>query len=213
MPCHGLGLLVSYDPWVIPHQILPSIAVVIGINWMEVFLLVYIWETLELLMSCASESISEEVSEDHANALISDPVQGLLGIVIGTLMLRVVGRIDMPLFKTRVKAYLFSAAFIIPGVTLVVGGNVIWLYLVVWLCCLSALGYFVSQEEEFPRELFALLVSYATLVAVSVILLKDDFNSFYVGLCAGGVTVVTLLFIDRIKQNKVFPSERIEIVY
>jgi len=213
MPCHGLGLLVAYDPWVIPHQILPSIAVVIGINWMEVFLLVYIWETIEIFLSCARESISDEVSEDHANALISDPVQGLLGIVIGTLMLRVAGRLDMPLFKTRLKAYLFSAIFIIPGVTLIVGGNIIWLYLVAWLCCLSVLGYFASEEGEFSRELFAMLVSLATLVAVSVILLKDDFSSFYVGLCAGGVTVVALLVADRVKQNKVFPSERIEIVY
>lgn len=182
--CNEFSILKYYDPWVVPHQILPSIAVIIGIEWKMVFLIMYAWESLEVLfLNCLR--VSEE--ETSANSLISDPVQCLVGIIMAFFIMKM-SKMEVPLFDKYSKTIPWASLFIIPGVTIIFGEEYVWIYIPLFIISMILLYMF----SDMPDIAFALFFVYLVTVSLSVFLLENIFNSFYTGIAAAAVALLLL---------------------
>lgn len=184
MPCTEFTSLDLYDSWVVPHQALPFIAIVMGIEWREVFLIMYAWETLEVIgLNCIGIAEAELMS----NSLISDPVQCLLGVLIGEIFIRKFNGGQVVMSDTT-GAYLWSILFVLPGVPVIIGGYYVWGYLPLFFACAA-----FSMYDK--KKLLIATHMYVTLLAVVVYATRNKFNSFYGGLIVGIFTlIITLLF-------------------
>lgn len=184
--CSEFSSLVNYDPWVVPHQLLPSITTVIGIEWNIIFLIVYVWETLEVVFLNCLKVSEAELPE---NSLISDPIQALAGVFVAKIMMNVIG-MDKPLYS-GIKAFYWGALFILPGIPLIIGGEYVWFYLPSWLVAMFILHKFGSPLSIY---LVVSFVVYATLLSLSVFILEKEFNSFYTALLIATLMVFLLVF-------------------
>ena len=189
MSCTEFTTGVFYDPWVVPHQLLPAMAVVLGIDWRMVFLIMYSWETLEVIfLNCLK--ISEE--EHVENALISDPAQCFMGVVTAMILMNV-SDMEKPLF-TGIKSLFWASLFILPGIPLIFGGDHVWFYVPCWFFVLFLLHKFGSPLSPTMMVYF---VTYSVLVSVLVFLLKDHFNSFYTATLTALFVVIFALIIKN----------------
>jgi hypothetical protein len=192
MSCHDFGAFVNYDPWVVPHQLLPSIALVIGLKWWEIVIAMYGWETLEQIMGCMSVRFESGIAESSSNSLISDPLQCFIGIVVAMVLMNVTDTTE-PLVLKRLHAFLWSALFITPAIAIIINGVYVWGYIPTWILALVVL---VKVNGDVKTSLFFYLVLYCSLVSISVFLLKDTFNSFYAA-AAGAAFVIALVIIIK----------------
>jgi hypothetical protein len=196
--CTDVTHFVHYDPWVVPHQLLPSIAVVIGIDAVEVVALVYLWETIEMIIGCLSDRFHEANSETLSNALISDPFQAFMGIIVAKLIVHVTG-MESPLVKSRPLAYLYSAFFILPGTAHIAGGSAVWLYMPMWFLCFFFLVYVTDYTVTVTFAVWYCL--YVVTVIVGVFVLEETLNSFYAGLVAAGIVVFMVLLYGILNKS------------
>ena len=177
--CKEFTILDTYDSWVVPHQALPFIATIIGIEWKEVFLIMYVWETIEVVfLNCIGIAETENISD----ALISDPVQGLFGVMVGELFIKTFNGGEV-LKSTTQGAYLWSILFILVSIPVVIGGGFVWGYLPIFIC------FSTLVMSKKPKLLIATYV-YVTLLNVVVYATKGVFNSFYGALLVGGFTLM-----------------------
>lgn len=194
MSCSELTTIgVFYDPWVAPHQLLPMIAVLIGMEWKDVVIIIYLWETIEVVYLTCLE-ISER--EGCVNALLSDPIQGMVGILTAQVLMNVVG-MTKPIQSNRNTALLWSALFILPGIPLIIGGEFVWVYIPIWVFCLV---FMATITEKVTQELMTGILGHSVLVSVGVFGLKDYFNSFYIGIAAASLTILVALAYNRLHK-------------
>lgn len=180
--CAEFKSLDAYDSWIVPHQALPCIAIIMGIEWKEVFLIMYAWETLEVIgLNCIGIAEAELTS----NALISDPFQCLMGVLVGELFIRAFNNGQVVKESTS-HAYLWSILFIIAGVPVIIGGYYVWGYLPLYL-----IFSFVAMSDK--RALLVATCAYVTVLVTVVYATKDHFNSFYAGLIVGLITSLMTL--------------------
>lgn len=185
--CSEFKQLVDYDPWVVPHQLLPAMAVLIGIEWREVVIIMYVWESLEVIfLNCLKVSDGEHT----ANSLISDPVQCFVGIAWALWIMWITGA-DV-ITKKYYRAYLWGIFFIIPGVPIIVGDEYVWIYLPLFLIWL-----FVINKFDGMRFKVLLYMSIQTiLLSVFIFALRDYFNSFYTGIITAFVTAIIATLLE-----------------
>lgn len=170
--CAELKEFVDYDPWVIAHQLLPFIAAVNGIPYLEIFLLMYAWETFEtILFNCVG--VSEE--ETMENALISDPFQCLFGVMVACAYL---GFQESIIKNDKFKSYCLTVIYILPSIFLSIDNKFAWLYMVFFILIMCGTVYFIGNEKKW----FFKSAIYVITFGVLVITLETEFNSFYVGL-------------------------------
>lgn len=187
--CSEFSSMVDYDPWVVPHQLLPAAAVLTGINWREVIIIMYMWETLEVIfLNCLQIATQEHTP----NALISDPFQCFAGIFVTIILFNVTG--SGPLIPARVGAYFWSSLFILPGIPLIVGGNYVWIYIPLWF----GLLFILNHHYKMNRGMFLYFILYSLFVSVPILALKDYFNSFYMGL----LSALTIVVLSVVIKNK-----------
>ena len=193
MSCSEFSTLVNYDPWVVPHQLLPAIATIIGMEWQLILIIVYAWETLEVIfLNCLKVSEPEIIE----NALISDPVQALMGILVAKILMNVSDMEGTSLFKGLYRTIFWSAVFITPGIPIIFGGDYVWFYLPIWFVALFILHRFGSMLSG---ELMVMVVIYSSLTSVLVFVLKDQFNSFYTALATGTFSILFSLLLKYLK--------------
>jgi hypothetical protein len=188
--CEEFTKLVQYDPWVVPHQLLPAITTLIGIEWNLVLLIMYAWETLEVVFLNCLKISEEELVE---NALISDPIQALMGILVAKILMNVSG-MKSPL-TAGVSVFFWGALFIIPGTPIIFGDDYVWFYLPIFFVALFLLHRF---GYTLPPTMMVLFVIYTTLTSSLVFGLKDTFNSFYTGLATGSFMIFFALVVKTI---------------
>lgn len=188
MSCTEFTSLVFYDPWVVPHQLLPAIAIVLGIEWKMVLVLVYAWETVEFTFLKCLDLATPESGQD---SLISDPIQGLIGILVGFMLLNVTNN-GKPLFSSQYRAFFWAALFAAPSLILIADDDYVWFYVPMWFVATFLLH---KVGTTLSPPLMVYLVMYATLVSVMVFSLKEEFNSFYTALSAATFVVFFVLVI------------------
>lgn len=174
--CEEFKVFSSYDSWVVPHQVLPAMAVVIGLNWKDVLLIMYAWETLEVIFLNCIQIAEAEIS---SNALVSDPTQCVIGIFVGTMLLRTFNN-GSTLIPDTLGAVAWSTLFILPGVPIIFGGDYVWGYIPAFAVCMAAIRHYVPN-----KELALALAVYVVAVSVSIFATEDSFNSFYIGIIVG----------------------------
>lgn len=182
--CAEFKSLVAPDTWVVPHQLLPFAATVMGITWKEVFLLMYGWESLEVVLFNCIELYEGEVA---ANALISDPVQALVGVLVGYSFLYVFND-GKGVRETPVESYLWTILFILPSTPLFIDKDYVMLYIPLFIGC-----SIVAMQRNPPILIATCL--YVTLMAVLVSETKDVFNSFYMAIIIGAFSGICSLLV------------------
>ena len=194
MSCTEFSTLVFYDPWVVSHQLLPAIAIILGVEWRNVLIILYAWETIEFIFLKCLDLATPESGQD---SLISDPIQGLTGILVGFILLNVTRRGD-PLFSNQYKALFWSALFAAPSLILIADDDYVWFYVPTWFVATFILH---KMGAELSPPLMVYLVMYATLVSVMVFSLKEEFNSFYTALSAATFVVIFVLVVKNFVDN------------
>lgn len=184
-----------YDRWVVPHQLLPAMAVVLGINWIEVVAIMYAWETLEASVGCSNDVFATLNDENIYDSLISDPFQCFMGVLVARVLLNVCDMDESVVSGGRWVAYPWTVLFILPAVPFIVSDGLEWLYVPIWFFMWV---FTISVNKSVPQNLGVWVSIYAVTLAVSVFLLEDLFNSFYVGLLVGVVNLMTLLIYKNI---------------
>jgi hypothetical protein len=190
--CAELKYMVDYDPWVIAHQLVPFIAIMNGISYLEVIVLVYAWETFEtILFNCAGVS---EV-ESATNALISDPFQCFFGLVVAWSFIRDTG----PLVTgSRLVSYGMTAIYVIPGVFTAI--NLVWVMMGTFILVMCCMLYFLGDEKKW----FVMTLVYVVVLSVLVITLEDHFNSFYTGLIVAVAATSMGMLVKKVRPNNLF---------
>ena len=187
--CTEFTNIHNYDPWVVPHQVLPAMAVIIGLDWKYILIIMYVWETLEVIfLNCLQISDSEKTS----NALISDPIQCCVGILVGLMILKKFNG-GAVLISDTTESIIWSSLFILPGIPLIIGGDYIWGYIPSFVICALILRHRVST-----RKLTIAIITYALFISIVVFSVAGKFNDFYLALISGFVSLfVMFLFNDK----------------
>lgn len=190
MVCELITNTTAFDRWVVPHQILPMVLVVYGIEHKIVLLLVYLWETLEVLfMSCLQ--LFEE--EDITNSIISDPLQGFIGIIMGLLILKRYDKINNNV-NLNINTLIDFALFCSVGVTLFdffYDRNLHWLYIPV-LCIVTIVVLKLNNKKWYDGvPIYVLCISLTSITFI----LQDIVSSFYVGVIHGIVISFSLILL------------------
>lgn len=180
-----------YDYWVVPHQLLPFMLTLFGLPRLVVLLLVYVWESAEfVMMNCFEWFEAEEIGD----AILSDPLQGLIGVIVGTAFCYL-----LRLGPDRRGPSLMSLA----GLAILSLPSLMFLDWMVdhdlhnfyWVpACYLALGILYLDMNMDQSRILAvlLLIVYISGVNVAVVQASDR-NSFWVGTwVAGGVLVLML---------------------
>ena len=86
MACENI--FKGQDLWVVSHLILPYSLTILGYTTPQItLLLVYMWESIEMsIRSCSDGSSNWAAHESQTNALISDPLMGVCGILVAILL-------------------------------------------------------------------------------------------------------------------------------
>jgi hypothetical protein len=194
--CVDFSEFRTYDPWIVSHQLLPSIAVVIGIDWREVIILMYVWETIEAIMSCVDDVFRDAIAETSSSSLISDPLQGFLGILVAKVLMNVYN-MDKPIFNDWV-AYIWTMLFILPIIPITIDPNrdIVWMFIPSWMFCLFLLIYIPNRVT---CKMGIWLALYALSVTISVFALKGTFNSFYTASSAAIVIILVAITFRNIQ--------------
>ncbi len=74
------------DYWTFSHQFVPFFVTIYGVDYRWIIIFVYFYETIENAVWC----VQKEYQEDFANSTIADPLQGILGIVVGLAYLKLI---------------------------------------------------------------------------------------------------------------------------
>jgi hypothetical protein len=184
--------LTTYDPWVVPHQVLPAIATIMGMDWRDVFLVMYTWETIEVVLFNCFGVPGKELA---ANSLIADPVQCLMGVIVGKTILATMNNYK-PLITEdyAIYRYMWSALFAIPSITLILDKHYAWSYIPVFLACMWLVrGRFYETRRLLPTYIILYVISTTT----AVFSLEGVFNSFYAAISAAVVTIIIpIVFIN-----------------
>lgn len=189
--CSEFLALVDYDPWIVPHQVLPAIAVLIGINWKEVVIIMYMWESFEvLLFNCMKVS-----SREHAaNSLLSDPIQCFIGIIVASVMMKFTKTSPILEVEKRnfIEKYVWGCLFIIPGSPIIAGGDYVWIYIPLVLFFIYSFSVLTMAD----KRIINYMIIYSLIISISVFSLKDTFNSFYVGVLGAVSTIILTVLIN-----------------
>lgn len=185
--CTEFKKLVDYDPWVVPHQLLPAIATLIGIQWREVIIIMYAWETLEVIfLNCLKISDKEHA----ANALISDPVQCFVGIILSLWLMRITK--SSVVTTNFYRAYLWGMFFILPGIPIIIGDDYVWIYLPLFLIWLLIL----YNYDALNYKILIYIGVHSAIISGLIFALRDIFNSFYIGILAAFFTMSVSTLIE-----------------
>lgn len=179
----------AFDRWVIPHQLLPMSLVVYGLDFRVVIILIYLWETLEVFfMSCLQ--LFEE--EDITNAIISDPLHGFVGVLIGLFIIKKFGVIN-DMVGPNVKTLLEFTSLCFSGFPLLdffYDRNLHWLYILVY----CAVVITIVNVNKKPIIIAIILGSLNIVMTILILSLQDRASSFYVGMAFGISVIFTSSF-------------------
>lgn len=133
------------DLWVVPHNVLPLLITIYGAIWQDTLLLVLIWEVFEVILFICYEKFEPELLGD---AFISDPVQGLLGVIIGYQITRKFRKISVLNTREFEKESIFDVTRPINDV--MVNSNRFWydrfVQSVIFIALTSACGSFTLDQ-------------------------------------------------------------------
>lgn len=193
MCCELFTNSTIYDRWVVPHQLLPFLLTMYGVEYRTVLLLIYVWETFEVF---AMHCLELFAIEDITDTLISDPVQGLLGVMAACLLLRndnINTILNIP-FDIRNIYHIFEFMLLSsPSLLLldqVYDVNLHWFYpalltgVIIMLCKLN-------DKSWHDYNIVFLNINTLSLLVFAF----SSFNSFYIGLIWGiSVLVFVIIF-------------------
>lgn len=183
-----------YDRWVVPHQLLPFTAVLFGVDFRTVLLITYFWESLEvILFNCLG--VSEE--EKSSNALISDPVEAVLGIIIAELLIKINDE-QLPVVKNRYRSYMAGIIAILPS-TLIISNKSIWGYPILLLSVIFIINYYLNDNNIGFWLLYTIL--YVISFSYVIFALENVFNSFYTSLMISTFFIFAeLIYLKQMKK-------------
>lgn len=181
MSCDEFKRIIDYDPWVAPHQLLPYSAVIFGMDPTIVMLFVYMWETFEVIMfNCLG--VAEE--EQSPNALISDPFQAVIGILVGIGVRENIGN---PFENfTTLQSFMSTIFCILPGICVMFPDTGLeWGYIGTLPIAIATISIFTHKHLNDWWFIFSCV--YIITTTASVFALSKVFNSFYTGVASGVV--------------------------
>lgn len=192
------------DHWVASHQILPFFATIYGWDVRLVIIGVYFAETVENTVWCIERSFHEDIS----NAIISDPVQGLLGALLGYLYRRKVGTIrDEDTFvssQQNVMITLIDMIAIVAPFTILYTNNRKLDYLLILLFSIAFLFVHRNFSGVDCAKRLAIALPYVTVTSLAIFAHPFELNTFYVGvLCALLYSLFLLLLSNEIKYSTI----------
>lgn len=195
MVCDLFSKVDLYDRWVVPHQILPFVLTMFGVDYRLVLLLVYVWETIEVfLMHCLQLFEVEDVTD----TIISDPIQGFLGVCAAMVLLKINGHstiLNEPFDVFNFKHLIHFILLASPGLTMlnqVYDINLHWLYPVA-LCAVVILVYRLNKKSYKHG-----LMMYINIISLSVLTFSiKTFNSFYLGVI-WGICFIFILIVFKL---------------
>ena len=193
MVCDLLSKFDYYDRWVVPHQLLPFVLTLYGVDYRLVMLMVYIWETFEVFLTFCLQLFEVENVTD---TIISDPVQGFLGIGAAVILLKFNGHdtiLDKSFDIFNPWHILYFIILVSPSLTLITQLYEIhlhWLYPFV-LCGMVVLVYKLNNKSYKNG-----IIIYFNIISLSTLVFAiESFNSFYIGLIWGICFIfITIIF-------------------
>jgi hypothetical protein len=184
MICDLFSKIDLYDRWVVPHQLLPFVMTMYGIDPRIVIILVYVWETIEVFLMTCLDLFGDEESVE--NVVISDPVQGFIGVITALILLNINGHstiAESTVNMFKIKFIMEFALLALPGLTLLdqlYDINMHWLYPLV--SCITIFITYRLNNKSYKHG----FILYVNVVFMSVLTFAlDTFNSFYTGIIWG----------------------------
>lgn len=173
------------DHWVASHQILPFFATIYGWDFRWVIIGVYFAETVENTIWCLEKSFHEDIS----NAVISDPIQGALGAIIGYMYRKNFGVVrDQKEYVASIKDTLRTVvdmALVVAPFTILYSDNRNLDYLLILLFLVA----FLIVHREFPWSVCfpRLVISQSYVVVSSLVIFGHPLgiNTFYSSIICG----------------------------
>jgi hypothetical protein len=206
-----------YDYWVVSHTILPFALTTLGfIHPLLVIVLVYIWESVELIIrDCTNSDTSWSHPESQLNSLIVDPACGFLGVAVAISFARAWGvdprdeATENPLVQA-----LFTASVLVPSFLFFD-----WFYTrsLHHLFPVPMVGALIlTRTVERSLGLYDVTLTSFVIIFHLVVTLADGTNSFAIalGICGSVILGVEAIRVYRqMKQNDsaVGPSDPVAI--
>lgn len=186
------------DHWVVSHNILPFVATVYGWDFRWVIIAVYLAETVENLVWC----LEGRFKEDPANSLISDPIMGMAGVLVGYAFRYTYGviRDQNDYIRNAREAFvtLFDVALLVApsGVLYSSNDRLYWLYLVLFPISFSI----VSRHDRNWKRLVTAFIYVLTMCLV-ILGHPNDINSFYSGLMVSIIATVVFFLLYQFRSK------------
>lgn len=193
------------DRWAVPHQLLPFTLTLYGFKWEHVLLFVYIWETFEVTLMYCFEWIEKETIQD---SIINDPIQGLIGILVASMFLRVDKQFEVASWNSLWKNLLALIPLALPSLTMLnqaAEHDVHWGYGPCLVLMIVITWYFFGTRRWVwveGRVVFVLTSMYILTLSFIVFGFIHD-NSFWLATIVGFV-YLCIAFLVGYRRGNVF---------
>jgi hypothetical protein len=166
------------DHWVASHQILPFFATIYGWDFRSVLVAVYVVETVENFVWC----LERAYTEDFANTSISDPIQGIIGVLLGYIFKSIFGSMREEKYflagwKNTAVTLFDVGCMVVPSAIFYSNRRELdYLYLL-----LFPMAFFIVSRHEGKHKLVRFLVAYGYVVTTCGVVFGHPLkiNSFY----------------------------------
>lgn len=190
-----------FDKWILSHILLPFYAHTHGIKAIYVLSIVYLWESLELGIRCLSTSESNwSADESMENALIVDPLCGILGILFGYM---IANEEKCEIQWKSIALHMVSTFFLFGEAK----DLVYFMFLFYNIFLIPTISCFIIKDEftSFQHQFWKVFYTCILFILITCI----ELNSLFLGIACTGI--LSLIFLIYTKCSIISKTSKVGI--